>query len=103
MKKELKEKIITHIETLQEMANEFKPDEGILEEEEEQELNEMTSVQIEEEISNDEIKNVMSWLVYFCGEWFPEEWFDDEELEEYQKTLSEAEKLIKDEEIWNKD
>lgn len=100
MKETNKEKAIEIINTLQGMANDFKPDDGMLDEEEEKELNLLLHADYTQNSTAKEMKDTMGSLVHFCGDWFPDGDYDEEELEEYQETMNEAEELTKNDSFW---
>ncbi|QST02226.1 hypothetical protein IMZ31_22495 (plasmid) [Pontibacillus sp. ALD_SL1] len=78
---------------MQRMASEFLPDEeGVIEDEDLASINEMIDAR-PEALSEGEQKELIRDLSHFCGEWFPDGGYSEEEIKEFQKAMAKAEEF----------
>lgn len=101
MKKENREMVIEKINTFIGMAEEFKPDEGVLDEDGQQIYDEITNSENHPQAGPIELKEQLSGLTHFCGEWFPDgDAYDEEEIEDFNEEFAAVEGLLKDDSVW---
>lgn len=77
---------------LQEMADEFKPDEEIIEEEGIEEIYDQIGQNLDS-LSQEQLISLAKELAYFCGNWMSDDGYSEEEMNEFSEIINQASKL----------